>query len=270
MQDAGRIADYELVDPLADGGHGRFHLAVPPARLGLDVDRVVVKVVAGGDDTAFRRFTRELKLFARVAHPNLVRLYDAGQHEDRFFYSMEWCPGGSLEDPAALDRSGRIRAVAQAARAAHALHESGIVHRDIRPGNVLVRADGSAALADLGLAQLGSSSMTSMAPMASIGFVDPELLRGGSAGRPTDVYALAATLHRVLTAQDVFAGLDPADPMLAVRTVLRRPPTVRRDLLDDDVAAIIEACLDVAVEARPPTAEALADLLDGCSGGTEP
>jgi len=89
-----RVADYEILRPLATGGHGTFFLAVPPSRLGLATDRVVVKVVEGGDETAFRRFTRELRLFARVSHPNLVKLFDAGQHENSFFYSMEWCEAG--------------------------------------------------------------------------------------------------------------------------------------------------------------------------------
>ena len=167
-----RVADYEIVHELSAGGHGRFYLAVPPARLGLDTDRVVVKLVAGGDDTAFRRFTRELRLYARVDSPSLVRLFDAGQHEDFFFYSMEWCTGGSLADAGdRLSRDDKKRALSQAALAAHALHEAGIAHRDIRPGNILLRADGDAVLSDLGLAQLGTGSVTSMAPVSSIGFL---------------------------------------------------------------------------------------------------
>ena len=260
------IADYEVVAPLAEGGHGRFFLAVPPPRLGLAIDRVVVKVVTGGDDTAFRRFTRELKLFARVSHPHLVELFDAGQHNDTFFYSMEWCSGGSLADATRLERGAERGAVADAARAAHALHEAGIAHRDIRPSNILLRADGSAVLSDLGLAQIGAGSVTSMAPMASIGFMDPGLLLGETAGRATDIYALGATLHWVLTGCHLFPGLDPTDPMLAVRTVLRHPAHVQRELLSTREADLITACIDQTIAARPSTAEAFATLVDAIQG----
>jgi serine/threonine protein kinase len=261
------IADYSNIRPLTEGGHGRFFLATPPARLGLGGDDVVVKVVHGGDDTAFRRFTRELRLFARVESPNLVKLYDAGQQEHSFFYSMEYCPGGSLEDRAAtMDRADKRRAVAGAARAADALHEAGIVHRDIRPGNILLRADGTAVLSDLGLAQLGTGSVTSMAPTGSIGFLDPSQLLGEAAGRATDVYSLGATLHWALTGTYLHPKLDPSDPMLAVRTVLRHPPHIQRELLSADEADLIASCIDRNLAARPATAGELAVLIESLEG----
>jgi serine/threonine protein kinase len=261
-----RVADYEIVRPLAAGGHGRFFLAVPPGRLGLATDRVVVKVVAGGDETAFRRFTRELRLYARVSHPHLVKLFDAGQSEDSFFYSMEWCEEGSLADSRPPERPAQRLAVSQAARAAHALHETGIAHRDIRPSNILRRADGSAALSDLGLAQLGTGSVTSMAPTASLGFNDPSQLLGEPASRATDIFSLGATLHWVLTGTHLFPNLDPNDAMLAVRTVLRHPPHVQRERLSPDEADLIAASVDRNIDARPPTADAFADLLDAIQG----
>jgi len=257
-----QLGDYTIVGPLNDGGHGRFFRATPPARLGLD-DDVVIKVVAGTSEAGFRRFTRELKLFARVNSPHLVTLYDAGQHEDHFFYSMEYCAGGTLESPTEpLTKATKLRAVADASRAVHALHESGIAHRDLRPGNILLRSDGSACLGDLGLAQLGSGSVTSMAPMASIGFVDPKLIMGDSASRASDIYSLGAILHWVLTGQTVHAGLDGSDPMMAVRSVLRNPARVQRTLLTPAEADLIDTCIADDITARPATALDVVTLIE--------
>ena len=200
--------------------------------------------------------------FSKKAHdPRFI-----SWHNDTFFYSMEWCSGGSLADATRLERGAERGAVADAARAAHALHEAGIAHRDIRPSNILLRADGSAVLSDLGLAQIGAGSVTSMAPMASIGFMDPGLLLGETAGRATDIYALGATLHWVLTGCHLFPGLDPTDPMLAVRTVLRHPAHVQRELLSTREADLITACIDQTIAARPSTAEAFATLVDAIQG----
>ncbi len=259
------LGDYAIVRPFSEGGHGRFYLATPPARLGL-TEEVVIKVVVA-KEAGFRRFTRELKLFARVNSPHLVKLYDAGQHEDYFFYSMEWCRGGTLEAPTGeLDKDAKLHAVADAARAVHDLHESGIAHRDLRPGNILLRDDGSACLGDLGLAQIGSGSVTSMAPMASIGFVDPKLIMGDSASRASDVYSLGAVLHWALTGHHVHAGLDVADPMMAVRAVLRNAPHVQRDALTADEADLILACIAPDPEQRPATALEVASLIESLEG----
>lgn len=256
------LGDYEIIRAFSEGGHGRFYLATPPARLGL-TDAVVVKVVPGSQESGFRRFTRELKLFARVNSPHLVKLYDAGQTEESFFYSMEWCQGGTLEHPAApLSKAAKLRAIADAARAAHDLHEAGIAHRDLRPGNILLRADGSACLGDLGLAQLGSGSVTSMAPMASIGFVDPKLITGDTASRASDIYSLGAVLHWALTGKHIHPGVEGVDPMMAVRSVLRQPPHVHRDLLTAEEADLVLACTSANVEQRPATALEVAVLIE--------
>ena len=257
-----QLGDYEIIRAFSEGGHGRFYLATPPARLGL-TDAVVVKVVPGSQESGFRRFTRELKLFARVNSPHLVKLYDAGQTEESFFYSMEWCQGGTLADPAAaMSKAAKLRAVADAARAAHDLHEAGIAHRDLRPGNILLRADGSACLGDLGLAQLGSGSVTSMAPMASIGFVDPKLITGDAASRASDIYSLGAVLHWALTGKHIHPGVEGVDPMMAVRSVLRQPPHVHRELLTPEEADLVLACTSANVEQRPATALEVAVLIE--------
>lgn len=266
-----QVADYTITGSIGDGAHGSFFLAAPPARLGDVGTQVVLKLVAGGDGDAFRRFTRELRLFNRVQHPGLVRLFDAGQHEDWFFYSMEWCPGGTLAAPVvALDNVGKTRAVAQAARAVHALHEQGIAHRDVRPGNVMLRTEHptevEACLADLGLAQLGGGSVTSMAPLASIGFIDPALLLGENAGRATDIYSLGAVLHWTLTGQHLHPVETGGDAMLAVRAILRSAPNVRRDLLTGAEADLIAACVDRDVARRPATAAEVAVLVEDLAG----
>jgi serine/threonine protein kinase len=255
-----KVADYVVVEQLAEGNHGRFYLARPPARLGLSADLVVVKVIDGsGSDAAFRRLTRELKVFTSARSPHLVQLYDAGQQDDLFFYSMEHCPLGSLEKPAhPLSEAQAVAAVRDAAYAAHALHEIGVAHRDIRPANVLLTQTGG-KLADMGIAQalVGGGSMTAMPTMTSLGYLDPAVIKGAPPSRASDVFSLAATLHFALCGRTVFGDLPLDDPVLAVRAVLRSSPRVD-SAVPARYADLIAACLAPEAADRPLTAQELA------------
>lgn len=258
------IADYELVRSLGAGNHGEFFLARPPARLGTTEEHVAVKVLAGAtSEDTFRRATRELKAFAKVQSPHLVPLLDAGQDGDRFFYAIAYYPLGSLAAPARpLERAETLRAVASAARAAHALHEAGIAHRGIKPGNILLTDDG-AQLTDLGLAQVlqPGATVTGIGPVGSVEYLDPAILNGQPASRATDVWSLGVTLHRALAGVGVYGELPDDDPLLAIRRVLSTTPTVS-DRLSPDERAVVEASMAPDPAARPATAEELAQRID--------
>ena len=259
------IADYEFVRSLGDGNHGEFFLAKTPARLPVEAELVAVKVLSGSTtQEVFRRATRELAAFAAVRSEHLVTLYDAGQQGGVFYYSMEYLPGGSLAEPEEyiLDEPATLRAVAHAARAAHALHEAGIVHRDIKPGNVLLHPDGG-KLSDLGLSQVLAPGMTltGMGSLGSIEFVDPDVLHGEPPSRSSDVYSLGVTLHYALTRQGLHGELPDHDPVLALRKVLSSPPSIAPGL-DEDLADIVRWTIAPDRTERPASALALAERLE--------
>jgi serine/threonine protein kinase len=260
------IADYVFIRPLAEGNHGQYYLATPPARLGLEASAVVVKVVAGQTTSeTFSKATRELKAFAAVRSPYLVRLYDAGQQAGTFFYAMEWLERGSLAAPAeGLSKDAARKAVADVARAAHALHEAGIVHQDIAPENVLLTEDGG-RLADLGLAKVLQPGVTVTSlgsrSIGAVEYVDPAMLAGGQPSRLTDVYSLGMTLHRALAGTGMFGDIASSQPMMAMRAVLAGTPRLDPSLGPEE-AALIKACVDPDLSHRPRTALEVASRID--------
>lgn len=262
------VADYRVLGPAGSGSTGTFLVAEPPARLGLPADRVLLKVVDGiGDDDTFRRVSRELRMFAAVSSPYLVRLFDAGQDGDVFYYSMEHLPLGTLAAPARpLERSEVVAAVRDAARAAHDLHEAGLAHRDIQPATVLLH-DGGAKLADLGLAQAinPDQTITGLSQLDSVEYVDPEVLYGGRATRAADVFSLGATLHRALTGAGLYGFLPANEPLVAVRKVLTTKPALG-ETLEVEERRVIETCIHSDPAQRYPTAAELAEALGALLG----
>lgn len=258
------IADYQFIRLLGEGNHGRCWLAHPPPRLDLDVEHVAVKTLTqrtSDDDN--RRLLDEMRLYTTVDSPHLVPLYDAGQQNGQLFYAAAYQPDGSLDEAAAgLAPHAIMHVVACAARAAHALHEIGVSHRDIKPQNVFVADDGG-ALGDLGVAQLlnRGQTVTGIGPVGAIEYQAPEMLRGSSGSRAADVWALGATLHDALTGASLYPGLVPGDLLASLRHVLSTRPLVDPDL-DPDTQSIVDACLALDPADRPLTAEELADQLD--------
>lgn len=258
------IADYIGLRPYGHGEKGALYLATPPARLGLP-GPVVLKVLdAALEPERLRRVTQELQLFAAVDSPYLVRLLDAGHEDGRFFYAIEHLGRGTLAEPAGeLERSGTLKVVADAARGAHALHEAGIAHRAISPSKIVLHDEG-AKLADLELARFINPGMTvtSVAPVASVEYTDPAIVRGERAGRATDIWSLGVTLHRAVSGRSVHGDDLPAGDLLgAVRRILSTRPAVA-DGVEPAVANIVMACLAVDPDDRPQTALAVAELVE--------
>lgn len=258
------IADYEFIDELGESNYGLNYLARTPARLGLAEPQVVVKVISGPTSAdAVRRATRELRHFAAAKSDRLVRIYDAGQSGGAFFYVMEHLPRGSLASARdGLPADHAVRAVHDAALAAHALHEVGIAHRDIKPGNILIADDGG-RLSDLGLSQLLSPGVV-FTGLGQIGleYSDPAIMTGAEASRATDIWSLGASLHFALTGAGVYGDLQATEPLLLVRTILARSPAVD-PALPAPARELVATCLDPDVLARPRTAEELAGRIAG-------
>ena len=263
------VADYVVVRQLGEGNHGRYYLARPPARLELADEFVALKVF--GDrvsELAYDRGVRELRAFAAVRSPYLVTVYDAVL-EDTFAYAMQYFPLGSLSAPARpLARTEVHRALENAARAAHALHEAGMAHSDIKPANVLLTegSGGSAAgiggrLSDLGLARFlaPGATLTSMGRASSVEYVDPDVIGGARPSRRTEIWALGATVHRALAGTGLYGELPDAQPLLAIRKVLGAQPQIDPALRPDE-AELVRLCL-APDDTRLPTADAVADRL---------
>lgn len=259
-----RIADYRFDKSLGSGNHGEFFLAKPPKRLGLDVDRVAVKVLGlNASDDAFRRVANELQLFSSIDCEQLVTLYDVGQQSGIFFYAMEYFPLGSLAKPTQPPtRPQMLAAMADIARAAHALHEAGVAHRDIKPANVMLTEHG-ARLSDLGLAQIltPGQTVTGIGPIGTIEYMEPAVVLGERAGRASDIWSIATTLHRVLTGASIYGALPDGDLVTMLRHVVQTPPSLSPDLGEGE-ADLLRICLAADRAERPAYAAEVATRLD--------
>jgi serine/threonine protein kinase len=258
------IADYRFIRALGAGNHGMYYLARCPERLPVSAEFVAVKVLSGASSgDTFRRAMRELAAFAAVTSPYLVTLYDAGQQGNDLYYSMEYLTDGSLADPAKpLQQHTALIAVAHAARAAHALHEAGMAHNDIKPGNILLHPGGG-KLADLGLSRILTPGMTitGLGPTASVEYLDPALLRGEAPSRASDIFALGATLHRALTGEGLYGVLPAGNGLIAMRRVLSRPAVISADLAPE-ASEVVKAAISEDKAARPATALGLAERIE--------
>ena len=245
---------------------GRGGMAVVFLAHDRELDRpVAVKVLDGhvaSDPDLVARFRREALTAAGLAHPNVVQVYDAGEDEGRLWIVMEHVEGETLERVAA--REGRIapdRVLALAAQACAGLghaHERGVVHRDVKPANLLLRPDGVLKIADFGIAQAADATRLTAAGtvVGTAAYLAPEQARGEPVGPPADVFSLGVVLYRLLTG----ALPWPVESLADLASVGETPARPVRELAAD-VPEAAEAAVMRALARNPAYRQGTATVL---------
>lgn len=274
LQRARRFGDYELIDEIGRGGMGIIYMARQRS-----LNRIVaVKTIIGGQvasDSDVRRFRTEAEAAAKLQHPNIVTVHEVGEHKGQHFFSMEYVKGTNLGEKVRdhpLEPRTAARYVKAIAEAIQCAHEHGILHRDLKPTNVLLDSSDRPRITDFGLAKLmehDSSLTVSGAVVGTPGYMAPEQ----AAGKPSevttlsDVYSLGAILYECLTSRPPFRGDTPVE---VISQVINADPVAPRALdrsIPVDLETICMRCLVKEPQKRYGSAKALAaDLqrfLDG-------
>ena len=254
------MGDYTLEHELGRGATGVVWRATAA-----DGSVVAVKVLdpaLAGDEGYRARFAREARVAQTIQEAHLVRILDAGASDEGTpFLVLEYVSGGSLaaslaQEPLGLERT--LRVVADVGAALDALHRAGIVHRDVKPSNVMLREDGSAALTDFGLAKGAAYTVLTLPGQVqgTLDYLAPELIRGGEATPASDVYALGCVAYECLAGRPPFADRSVFGVGRAhLEDEPPEPPT------SPEVAWVLLRALEKDPAARPTTATMYAHLL---------
>lgn len=261
-----QIPGYDVESLLGRGGMGVVYKG---RHRKLNRPVAIKMLLAGTCATAIERerFLREAEAAARLQHPNIVPVYDVGDHAGRTYFTMEFVEGGTLADqlagvPQPAHQAAEL--LATLADAVHAAHQSQIVHRDLKPSNVLMTVSGAPKVNDFGLARLmgGTAALTlSGAPMGTPSYMSPEQARGESStlGPAVDIYALGAILYELLTGRPPFRGESSSATLQQVLGQQPVPPTQLNVDVPRDLETICLKCLQKDPRGRYVSA---ADLRD--------
>ncbi len=265
---SGRIPGYEVLGELGRGAMGVVYKARQ-----VSLDRLValkmIRPEAPAEGEEIARFRSEALAVATLQHPNVVQIYDVGEHDGRPFLSLEYVDGGTLAHKAA-GRPMPVRQAAQVveglARGVHAAHRRGVIHRDLKPSNVLLTADGTPKVTDFGIAKRlagGAGHTRAGTIMGTPCYMSPEQAIGRTheIGPATDVWALGVILYELLTGRPPFRGDSAIDILQKVKLEEPMPPGRLRFQLPRSLETICLTCLHKDANRRYPSALALADDL---------
>jgi TolB-like protein/predicted Ser/Thr protein kinase/Flp pilus assembly protein TadD len=263
------FGDYELLEEIGRGGQGVVFRAWQRS-----LSRTVaVKIIGVGQfatNAHLKRLRREAEAAAKLNHPGIVPIYEVGERDGTNYFSMRFVEGDPLDEvvsrgPISVRQAAEF--IVKVARTVHYAHEHGILHRDIKPGNILLDAHGEPHLTDFGLARLvehGSTVTGSLEVMGTPSYMAPEQAVGNNAavGSSTDVYGLGAVLYELLTGHPPFAGGTTYETIRLLLDSEPRQPRLWNRKVDRDISAICLKCLEKNPRYRYPSALALAEDLE--------
>jgi serine/threonine-protein kinase len=268
------IPGYEVLGELGRGGMGVVYKARQKG-LGRTVALKMIRDSALSGQAERARFRAEARAIARLQHPNIVQIFEVGEHRGLPFFSLEYCPGGSLAQKlngTPLPPKEAARLVQTLAHAVHAAHQAQVIHRDLKPANVLLTQDGQPKIADFGLAKhLDADSVQTGTGhvLGTPSYMAPEQAEGRvrETGPAIDVYALGAILYELLTGRPPFKGASYLDTMCRVVSEEPVPPSRTNAAVPRGLESICLKCLQKDPARRYPSALALAEglgrFLDG-------
>ena len=248
---------------------GQIATSYPARQKGLD-RKVLLKVIHpqwADDEELVERFNREGKAIAQIDHPNVVRIYEYGQADGVIYLALQWIEGGTLEDrlkAGPLDQANVIEIAAGILSGLGAVHEKSLVHRDLKPDNIMIGTDGRPRLADFSLA--GFTHLSGLtghgALVGSPAYMAPELVEGSPASPQSDLYGLGIILLEALTGSNPFKADDPVACLELIRR--KSPPRLtEKSNVNADVARLVDALLERNPTDRPSDAEAALAILQG-------
>ena len=255
-----RVAHYQILSPLGVGGMGEVYLALD-TRLGRRVALKLLPSEFTRDAARVRRFELEALAASALNHPNIVTIYDIGREDDSHFIAAEFVEGRTLQSlivGAPLQTEEALNVAAQVAEALSAAHAAGIIHRDIKPDNIMLRPDGYVKVLDFGIAKLtepgspadaargfaGSGQTETGAVVGTVAYMSPEQALGREVDRRTDVFNLGLVLYELLTGIHPFRGDTSAATFDAILNRDPPPPSLR----DPEAAPALERVLFRALE----------------------
>jgi TolB-like protein/predicted Ser/Thr protein kinase/Flp pilus assembly protein TadD len=263
------FGDYELLEVIGRGGQGVVYRARQKS-----LNRIVALKVIGlghwATEANLKRFRREAEAAASLDHSGIVPIYEVGERDGSCYFSMKLVEGGQLDavvkrEPMPIRRA--VELIAKVARTVRYAHEHGILHRDIKPGNILLDGKGEPHLTDFGLARLVETESTVTRTMEVLGtpsYMAPEQAVGNNArvGRATDVYGLGAVFYQLLTGHAPFVGGTSFETVRLVLDTQPRQPRLWNPKIDRDLATICLKCLEKDPQCRYSSALALAEDLE--------
>jgi TolB-like protein/Flp pilus assembly protein TadD/predicted Ser/Thr protein kinase len=266
---AGDFGDYELLEEIGRGGQGIVYLARQKS-----LNRTVaLKVLSPGQWASrghLKRFRREAQTAASLDHPNIVSIYDVGERDGSCYFSMKFIEGGQLDEVvsrAPISIRQAVEIIAKLSRTVHYAHQHGILHRDIKPGNILLDTNGEPHLADFGLARLVEAERTvtrTEEMMGTPSYMAPEQVVGHNAQltSATDVYGLGAVLYQMLTGHSPFVADTTYETIRRLLETEPREPRLLNPKIDRELSTICLKCLEKDPKRRYPSALALAEDLE--------